>query len=227
MKPPLPPEMQSGATCKCLCSHVCCPVGAGGASSQWVCETRPDGPPSSPALALAMSRERGVAERSVDGGTAWPTPAGRSGVHRSPGTMSASWKCPITHSPCPSGSGQAALRAPHGPASMGQARIPMRPPWHLCTAHTASAPDDTSLTASLLRGQVTRDKPSGPALRFLEVMSTLSITPSGEGGQLPCTGFPPAKERIYRTILPDPTSPQQPQLLHNDSFCKPHVQGMQ
>lgn len=163
-KPTLPPEMQSGATCKCLCSHACCPVGAGGASSRWVCETRPDGPPSSSAPALAKSRERGVAERSVGGGTPWPTLAGRSGGHSSPGTMSASWKSCITQSPSPSGSGQAALRAPHGPASMGQARTPTRPPWHPCTAHTASAPDDASLTASLLRGQPTGGKPSGPAL---------------------------------------------------------------
>ena len=119
---------------------------------------------------------------------------------------------------------------PRSPASMGQARIPTRPPRNLCTPHTASAPCrrlcslPTPHTASLLRRQVTGGKSSGPALRSCR-SGAPSQSPLRGRGPAPLYSIPSSQRKDLQDYSPHPTSPQQPQLLHNDSFCKPRVRG--
>ena len=69
--------------------------------------------------------------------------------------MSTCWKCPITHSPCPSGSGQAALRAPPQPCLDGPGQDPheatpepVHSPHCLCSLQTPLLPADASHSVS-------------------------------------------------------------------------------
>lgn len=145
--------------------------------------------------------------------------------------MSTCWKCPITHSPCPSGSGQAALRAPPQPCLDGPGQDPheatpepVHSPHCLCSLQTPLLPADASHTASLLRRQVTGGKSSGPALRSCR-SGAPSQSPLRGRGPAPLYSIPSSQRKDLQDYSPHPTSPQQPQLLHNDSFCKPRVRG--
>lgn len=115
-------------------------------------------------------------------------------------------------------------------ASMGQARIPHEATLNLCTSHTASAPADTLLPADatqrLCSAAGDRGKPLGQHFGLAGSGAPSSITPAGEGTSSLVQHSLQPKKGICRTIPPTRTShPQQPQLLHNDSFCKPRVQG--
>ena len=133
----------------------------------------------------------------------------------------------MSHHPLPLSIRQRAGRSAGTPAALPRWARPGSPRGHpgTCALPTLPLlPADASHTASLLRRQVTGGKSSGPALRSCR-SGAPSQSPLRGRGPAPLYSIPSSQRKDLQDYSPHPTSPQQPQLLHNDSFCKPRVRG--
>ena len=136
---------------------VCCPGEAGAARLGCICEMCPNRPPSPSAPALAMSREMARGQWGAE-------PHGQPRLAEAVAAGVLAQRPPLGNVPSPTplvhqAAGRPLCGHPRSPASMGQARIPTRPPRNLCTPHTASAPcrrltHSVSAQAAGDRGQV-------------------------------------------------------------------------